>query len=152
MAASASGASFLLGPVNYEISEVVKFQGHDCIIVNITNELGFNKYHLIDLDTGMGVKAFIHQLDKRAMDGQVITIIDGNGPSETASVPDATPEPETPARFARLSDEDLQHKEIKSLQTVRLHGESAFSKVPIAVFTVHSFPCLQHTAPSGSTF
>ena len=111
---------FLLGPLQYEVGEIVHFKGSDHIIIAIINDLGFDTYQLMNLDTGHCTRGHIHELDKRRVHGEAL-ILDADDDStvgEWSGMADMTSQtgptnPSPPSvqseRFARLSDEELNN-------------------------------------------
>ena len=110
---------FVIGPLQYVINEVVEYNQTDHLIVAIQNSLGFNTYQLLNLDTGATIRAHIHQLNKKIVDGGIPVVLDdldtvsiadwpGVADITATGITDTVPnEPRPSERFPCLSEDDL---------------------------------------------
>ena len=96
---------------SYQKSEVCKLGEKTVLILSIDNEIGFNKYTVIDLDSGLIYNAYKHQLSKREeidIDGPIPegTMEVENEPKKEESVQEVKE-----GRFVKKTEEELKEIE-----------------------------------------
>lgn len=81
--------------------DIVSYRGKStCVVLSTTNELGFNIYHLLDLDSGVSIRSSAHEIIS-AVEANIINLPDIE--LEPTS-PEKTP---TKARFQLMNDGEL---------------------------------------------
>ena len=112
--------------VNTDLKEgkICLYQGRTCMILSVTSELGFRRFHLIDLDDGKQYLAHKHELSKYKTvndneqgsgdesdedeKSDQMHNIDESSEEPMPEVPQPeVKQPELPSRFATTSEQDL---------------------------------------------
>ena len=99
--------------MHYKVGDFVYFEETLCVILNITNTLGFNEYRLMNTDTGQTKNAFGYQLTR--VDDCSLTQEADEHCKQSCQNEEAR---ESEARFPLLSnqqvDEIAEHRTCKS--------------------------------------
>ena len=73
----------------FTVNDIVQCSGKTCLITSITSPLGFNKFHLVDIDTGCSFVAYRHQLHHTEIAAALIPNFEGEFDNELDNVIEA---------------------------------------------------------------
>ena len=92
--------------------EYVRTDGRTCYVDHVSNTLGYNEYHLIDIDSGTQLKRARYQLEPMVA-LNLVAVPDDNFErmADTMYIPHEKPQKETKKRFADVSVTELDQIE-----------------------------------------
>ena len=129
-------------PVQFKVGEIVEYQGSSVLILSITNQLGFKRFHFINMDTYESGIAHRHELSK--LEEVNMATEDMSVPNKNEQVPDTSnqaneemPVPnvneqvsDTSNRFVKKSEEDIleieSHTKAKTTHSATKWGVRIF--------------------------